>query len=112
MFKELNKISERYNAAMASDVEFDKNSDELIKDISTISDKYPLELFPLMMLSTLICKSRNQTKHIDVLNKMIELGNDGSKTTLLYCKKQPCNECDIWDNVDRSATIMKSKNIT
>jgi len=110
MLKDLDKISERYNALMASEEEFKKKSEELIKDISILSEKYPLEQFPLMMLSTLICKSRNQTKHIDVLHKMIELGNDGSKTTLLNCKKQPCNECDIWDD-DKKILSLSSRSV-
>ena len=102
MLKYMNKFSQRYNSVMHSDEEFNKHSDDLIKDISVFAEKFPLEKFPLMILSTLICKSRNQTEHIKILNRMIELGDDNAKETLAYCTKQPCNECTIWDNVDTS----------
>ena len=105
MLKYMNKFSQRYNSAMNSDEELNKHSDDLIKDISVFAEKFPLEKFPLMMLSTLICKSRNQTEHIKILNRMIELGDDNAKETLANCTKQPCNECTVWDDYKSNLSL-------
>ena len=99
MIKELNKISERYNSAMNSDDAFIVHSDDLIKELSAIVEKFPSEFSPLLLLRTITCKSRNQTEHINILNKMIKMNNDDHyKETLVDCKKQPGNECKVWDN--------------
>ena len=36
---------------------------------------------------------------LNILNKIIKMNNDDRyKETLVDCKKQPCNECKVWDN--------------
>ena len=73
MLKEIARIQDRYNSAMHSDEAFVNYSDDLINELSAIAKKYPSEFTPLMLLKSIICKSRNQTKHIDILNKMIDM---------------------------------------
>ena len=112
MLKEITKTQERFNAAMNSDDAFINHSEDLIKELSALVKKYPSEIFPLMQLRSIICKSRNQTKHIEILNQMIEMNNNDSlKEDLVNCKKQPCNECTIWDNVEKGNFSLQSKNI-
>ena len=102
------KFMDKYNAAMNNNDSFDEYSKELIKGYKELVKKYPGETFPLQPLITITCKSNNQTEHIRLLNKMIELnGSDMQKKTLKECKKQPCNKCSVWDNVQ----ITKVKSI-
>lgn len=102
------KLSDKYNAAMNNDDSFDEYLKDLLKGYKKLVNKYPGETFPLQSLITVTCKSNNQTEHIRLLNKMIELnGSDMQKKTLKECKKQPCNKCSVWDNVQ----ITKVKSI-
>ena len=110
MLKEITKTQDRYNAAMNSDDAFINHSEDLIKELSAIVKKYPSEIFPLIQLRSIICKSRNQTKHIEILNKMIEM-DDSLKEDLVDCKKQPCNKCTIWVNTDTSNLHLVSSQI-
>ena len=110
MLKEIARIQDRYNSAMHSDEAFVNYSDDLINELSAIAKKYPSEFTPLMLLKSIICKSRNQTKHIDILNKMIDMNvNDSLREDLNFCKKQPCDECTKWDNVVYSKMTLHSK---
>jgi len=111
MLKEITKTQDRYNAAMNSDDAFINHSEDLIKELSALVKKYPSEIFPLMQLRSIICKSRNQTKHIEILNKIIEMDDgDSWKEDLMDCKKQPCNECDIWDD-DKKILSLSSRSV-
>ena len=93
------KFSDKYNAAMNNDASFDEYSKELIKGYKELVKKYPGEAFPLQALITITCKSNNQTEHIKLLNRMIEIGSsDLHKKTLIECQKQPCNKCSVWDD--------------
>ena len=106
MLKEITKTQERYNAAMNSDDAFINHTEDLIKELSAIVKKYPSETFPLQSLISITCKSRNQTEHIKLLNKMIEINDDDlHKKSLVDCKKQPCDECKIWDNYKSNLSI-------
>jgi len=106
MLKEMMKLSEKYNSAMNTDEAFDAYSKDLIKEYLLVVKKYPSEIFPLSALRSLTCRSRNQTEHIKLLNKIIEMNNDDMyKKSLVDCKKQPCNECTIWDDYKSSLSI-------
>ena len=88
MLDDMFKISEKYNSAMNNDEKLNEFSADLINELSNIVTKYPTEIFPLMSLKTIICKSRNQTEHIKILNKMIKMSNDKNYADdLANCQK-------------------------
>jgi len=100
MLNEMMKFMDKYNAAMNNNDSFDEYSKELIKAFKLLVKKYPREIEPLHFLRSLTCKSRNQTEHIKLLNKLIKIdNNDMLKNSLVDCKKQPCNKCSVWDDI-------------
>ena len=113
MLKEILNLSNKFNSIMNDENQFILHSNYLINEYTKIADKYPSEILPLTLLKTIICKSKsNQTRHIEILNKIIEINDSDSwKEDLVNCKNQPCNECKIWDNVKKDNFSLQSNNI-